>query len=76
MMMTFFYASIMPFCIIYSIIGLTLFYWSNKYNLLRRKTVKNNLNINIAIRIIAIIEYIVPIYCIANMIFISYIKNG
>lgn len=35
---TFLYASLIPFGAILSLIGLSLYYWVDKYNLLRRST--------------------------------------
>lgn len=40
---TFLFGAVMPLGIIASIIGLSLYYWVDKYNVMRRRTVNESL---------------------------------
>ncbi|CAD8107052.1 unnamed protein product [Paramecium sonneborni] len=69
MLMTSFYASIIPLGILFSIIALTLLYWVFKYQFLRRRTFKQSLGFNLSIEMTEILEYMIPIYCFSNFWF-------
>jgi len=43
MWFTFFYGSAIPIGIAFSMLGLSIYYYADKYNLLRRRTIKENL---------------------------------
>jgi hypothetical protein len=49
MWFTFFYGDIIPIGILFSIIGLILYYFIDKYNVLRRRTIKENLSKELSI---------------------------
>ncbi len=49
MWFTFFYGDIIPVGILFSILGLTLYYFIDKYNVLRRRTIKENLSKDLSI---------------------------
>ena len=38
----------MPFGAIYSIIGLIILYWIDKYNLIKKRTVKDNISMELS----------------------------
>jgi hypothetical protein len=44
MWFTFLYATLIPFGAMLSLIGLSIYYWVDKYNLLRRSSLKANLS--------------------------------
>jgi hypothetical protein len=43
MWFTFFYSPVIPLSSLISIIGMILYYWTDKYNLLRKRTVKDTI---------------------------------
>lgn len=49
MWFTFFYGDIIPVGILFSILGLNLYYFIDKYNVLRRRTIKENLSKDLSI---------------------------
>lgn len=59
--MTFFFECFMPFNAIYSIIGLIALYWIDKYNLIRKRTVKDNISIELSTSMIDLLETIIII---------------
>ncbi|CAK88674.1 unnamed protein product (macronuclear) [Paramecium tetraurelia] len=69
MLMTSFYASIIPLGILFSIGALTLLYWVYKYQFLRRRTFKQSLSFNLSIEMTEVLEYMIPIYCFSNFWF-------
>ncbi|CAD8115595.1 unnamed protein product [Paramecium primaurelia] len=69
MLMTSFYASIIPLGILFSIIALTILYWVYKYQFLRRRTFKQSLSFNLSIEMTEVLEYMIPIYCFSNFWF-------
>ena len=40
MWMAFFFYNIMPFCLVYTVIGLIILYWLDKYNILRKRVTR------------------------------------
>jgi hypothetical protein len=44
MWFTFLYATLIPFGAMLSLIGLSIYYWVDKYNLLRKSSLKANLS--------------------------------
>ena len=43
MWFTFFYSPLIPIGTLYSIVGIILYYYTDKYNLIYRRTVKENI---------------------------------
>jgi hypothetical protein len=58
MWFTFFYGDIIPVGVLFSILGLTLYYYVDKFNVLRRRTIKENLSKNLSIGMIILITTI------------------
>lgn len=52
MWFTFLYGSAIPIGIAFSMLGLTIYYYADKYNVLRRRTIKENLSKDLSIGII------------------------
>ncbi len=59
MWFTFFYSPVIPFATLFSIIGLILYYWVDKYNILRRRTVKENIGRDLSIEMIEYLEFVI-----------------
>lgn len=57
--MTFFFESFMPYGIIYSLIGLMCLYWIDKYNVVTRRTIKDNISMELSTSMIDLLEMIV-----------------
>jgi hypothetical protein len=57
MWFTFLYATLIPFGAFLSFIGMSLYYWVDKYNLLRRSSLKNNISGKIAVKSIKLLDF-------------------
>lgn len=68
MWFTFFYGDIIPVGILFSIMGLTLYYFVDKYNVLRRRTIKESLSKHLSIEMIEMLELIIIFTGIGNTI--------
>jgi hypothetical protein len=71
MWFTFFYSPVIPFSTLISIIGLILYYWVDKYNIMRRRTVKESISKDLSYEMIenlelTIIWYTVILFNIIN----------
>lgn len=64
MLMTSFYASIIPLGILFSIAALSILYWVYKYTFIKKRTFKQSLSFNLSIEMTEILEYMIPIYCV------------
>lgn len=49
MWFTFFYGSSIPIGIAFSMLGLSIYYYADKYNVLRRRTIKENIGKDLSI---------------------------
>jgi hypothetical protein len=56
MWFTFLYGSAIPVGILLSLMGLVLYYWIDKYNVMRRRTIKENLTKEVSIEMIEMLE--------------------
>jgi hypothetical protein len=56
MWFTFLYATLIPMGAFLTIIGLSLYYWVDKFNLLRRSSLKNNISGKMAIRNLKLLD--------------------
>lgn len=68
------YSPIIPVGSIFMLFGLILNYWTDKYNLLRRRTVKHNLSEELSIQMTEMLEYTLPLFSIANSFFFYFIE--
>ena len=59
MWFTFFYGDIIPVGTLFSILGLSLYYLVDKFNVLRRRTIKENLSKDLSIAMIDMLELII-----------------
>ncbi|EAS04833.2 kinase domain protein (macronuclear) [Tetrahymena thermophila SB210] len=73
MFMVAFYSPIIPVGILYSMVAILLMYWVDKFNILRRKTIKFSQSAELSIEMTEMIEYILPIYSLSNALFLLYI---
>ncbi len=71
----FFYAYLVPLCIPILLILLSIQYWIDKYNLLRRSQYNYNLDYFLGRSILKTFEVSVLFLCIGNLIFSHYIEN-
>jgi hypothetical protein len=59
MWFTFLYGSAIPLGIFFSMVGLTIYYYVDKYNFVRRRTVKESLGKDLSIEMIEMLEMII-----------------
>lgn len=67
MWFTFLYGNAIPLGIILSLLGLVFYYWVDKYNVMRRRTVKENLSKEVTIGMIELLEMTIIFCGIGNM---------
>lgn len=56
---TYLYASVMPFGSVLVLFGFGLFYWVDKYNLLRRSTVLQGVSAKTSIELLALVDLVI-----------------
>lgn len=81
MWFTFFYCPVLPMGIVISLVGMIFYYWyfksikSNyridKYNILRRRTVKDSIDVSLTIEMIEMLEWILPLFAVIILIYIN-----
>ena len=69
MWFTFFYAPAIPAGILLSLLSLIFYYYIDKYNVLRRRTIKESLNRDVSIEMIELLETGLVFYGIGNVTF-------
>ncbi|CAD8092456.1 unnamed protein product [Paramecium primaurelia] len=62
-----FYASVIPIGLVITCFALLFFYWVEKYNIARRRTIKYNYSSVMSREMIEQLEYVLPIYCLTNL---------
>lgn len=67
MWFTFLFGSCIPLGILISMVGLICYYWVDKYNVMRRRSVKENLAKEVSIEMIEMLELTVIFCGIGNM---------
>lgn len=67
MWFTFLFGSAIPMGILCSMVGLTCYYWADKYNVMRRRTIKENLAKEVSIEMIEMLEMIIILNGLGNM---------
>lgn len=64
-----FYAPMIPIGLIISMVSIVGLYWLNKYNLLRRSMVKEQMSAELSREMTELIEYVLVIYALSNTLF-------
>lgn len=75
MWFTFFYGDIIPVGILFSILGLVLYYFIDKFNVLRRRTIKENLSKDLSIGIPFILVLLEMILFLEFIVLLSGVGN-
>ncbi|KRX03774.1 hypothetical protein PPERSA_04282 [Pseudocohnilembus persalinus] len=63
-----FYASLVPMGLAWGLLNMILTYWIDKYNLLRRRSVKDNLSVELAVEMAEMLEYSFIFYTVGNLL--------
>ena len=72
---TFLYVCVIPAGSILIIIGLSLFYWIDKYNLLRKSSVRETLGGNIVLQALNLLDFILILKPSGELIFDKWLRN-
>ena len=64
---TFLFGAVIPLGIIASIVGLSLYYWVDKYNVMRRRTVNESLALEVSIAMTGMLDLSLLFCGIGNM---------
>lgn len=76
MWFTFLYSTLIPFGAFLTVIGLSLYYWTDKYNLLRRSSLKNNISGEMAIISLKLLDFTLFIKPMGELLFDFQIRDG
>ncbi len=72
---TFMYLSLIPMGSILTLIGIGFYYWVDKYNLLRRSSIHENVSGNFSIIALKMLDFILVLIPLGWIIFDYYIKT-
>lgn len=75
MWFTFLYSSLIPFGALLSAIGLALYYWVDKYNLLRRSSVNSNIAGELSLFSMKLLDFTLLCKPLGEIIFDTQIRN-
>ncbi len=76
MWFTFLYASLIPFGACLSVIGLSLYYWVDKYNLLRRSSVNSNVAGELSLFSMKLLDFTLLCKSLGEMLFDYQIRDS
>lgn len=69
MWFTFFYGSCIPIGILLSILSLIYYYYVDKYNVIKRRTIKESLSMEVSTEMIEMLEMIIIFFALGNFTF-------
>jgi c-di-AMP phosphodiesterase-like protein len=72
---TYFYASLIPIGAILSLIGASLFYWIDKYNLLRKSSVKQTISEDFSMRALIMLDLTLILKPVGEIVFDMQIRG-
>jgi len=75
MWFTYLYSSLIPLGGFFSTIGLTLYYWVDKYNLLRRSSVNSNIAGELSIQAMKLLDFTLICRPVGEIIFDCQIRD-
>ncbi len=75
MWFTFLYATLIPIGAFITVIGLALYYWVDKFNLLRRSSLSQNISGKLAIVSMKLLDFTLVLKPIGEVIFDTSIRN-
>jgi len=70
-----FYAPAIPFSLIYTIPGLALWYWADKYTLLRRNALPNAIDDDLADAMVEYLEWAAATFACGNILYVFTLKD-
>ena len=69
MWFSFLYSPVVPLGSIFSFIGLTFYYWVDKYNIVHKFTAKENISIDLTMKMIDLLDLIIIIHAVGDLFF-------
>lgn len=75
MWFTFMYSTLLPLGAMITIVGLSIYYWVDKYNLLRRSTVNRQVSGTLILTSLNLLDFTLFLKPMGSMIFDSYLKG-
>ena len=76
MWFTFLYATLIPSGAFFTIVGLGLYYWVDKFNLIKRSSVGHEISGDLAVVSLKLLDFTLILKPIGEMIFDRSIRNG
>lgn len=72
---TYFYASLIPIGALLALIGASLFYWVDKYNLLRKSSVKQTISEDFSMKALIMLDLTLVLKPVGELVFDMQIRN-
>jgi hypothetical protein len=72
---TYFYASLIPVGALLALIGIGLFYWVDKYNLLRKSSVKQNISGDLSMKALIMLDFTLILKPVGEIVFDLQIRS-
>jgi hypothetical protein len=76
MWFTYLYLTLIPVGAFFSVIGLFLYYWIDKYNLLRRSTLHSQVSGELVSLTLSMLDFTLVLRTVGELVFDSQIRNG
>jgi len=73
MWFTFFYGGVLPIGYFFSVVGLSIYYWVDKNNVIFRRTIKESISMELSTEMIELLEFILPFCTIGNYLWGMYL---
>ena len=70
------YASLIPMGAIVSLVGLFIYYWVDKYNLLRRSSIESEVSGKLVKTVMKLLDFILILKPLGEIIFDTWIREG
>lgn len=75
MWFTFLYSTLIPFGAFISLVGLSIYYWVDKYNLLRRSSIIQNISGKLAIKCMKLLDMTIFFRSMGALLFDYQLRN-
>lgn len=69
MWFTFLYSPVIPIGTLLSLFGLVIYYWIDKYNIINKFTVKENISLDLTIEMIEMLDLIIIFHAFGELFF-------
>ena len=69
MWLSFMYTPVIPLVSLFSMFGLVIYYYADKFNVINRRTIKENISAELSNNLFTLLEYVVTCHAFGNFFF-------